>query len=144
MAADPGLTARWAAVLGRPIGHSLSPVLHRAAYAALGLPWSYEAREVGSETIEATLAQARASPEFAGFSLTMPLKSVAVPFLDEVVGGLPVVNTVVPGPAATLVGHNTDVDGIAAALGSLPVTTGPALVLGAGGTAIAAVAAALA
>lgn len=131
---------RWAAVLGKPITHSLSPVLHRAAYAALGLPWTYDAREVDSSSLASALSLARGSATFAGYSLTMPLKASAVPLLDRVVGALPVVNTVVP-VGSSLVGYNTDVDGITAALSLLAPFPGPALVLGAGGTAVAAVAA---
>ncbi|HEX2902297.1 MAG TPA: hypothetical protein VHO01_02475, partial [Jatrophihabitans sp.] len=53
---------RTAAVLGRPIAHSLSPVLHRAAYAELGLNWTYRAIECG----EAELAQVLAAhPDYA-------------------------------------------------------------------------------
>ncbi|RAD77094.1 shikimate dehydrogenase, partial [Burkholderia multivorans] len=61
-----------AAVLGRPIAHSLSPVLHRAAFAALGLEDSeYGRAEVGDEDLAAFLD---AHPAETGFSLTMPLK----------------------------------------------------------------------
>ena len=47
-----------AAVIGSPVSHSLSPVLHRAAYAGLGLDdWSYERRETDSEALSALLAE---------------------------------------------------------------------------------------
>src|ERR1700722_14352226 len=72
-----------AAVLGKPIAHSLSPVLHRAAYEALGLTdWSYDLVECD----EAGLADYVNSrgPDWAGLSLTMPLKRTVLPLLDHV------------------------------------------------------------
>jgi len=74
---------RRAAVLGRPISHSLSPVIHSAGFAAVGLDeWSYTAHECG----EAELAgfMSALGPEWAGLSLTMPLKEVALDVADEV------------------------------------------------------------
>lgn len=138
-----------AAVLGHPVGHSLSPVLHRAAYAALGLAWTYDAIDVDEHELEGFAASC--GPEWAGLSLTMPLKQTVLSLLDhveplaEVVGA---VNTVLfqpGGSRATLVGANTDVYGIVAALreaGFAP-GSGPArgVVLGAGATASSALAA---
>ena len=63
---------RRAAVLGSPVAHSLSPLLHRAAYAALGLDgWSYDAVEVDEAALPALVHRLDAS--WAGLSLTMPL-----------------------------------------------------------------------
>ena len=64
------------AVLGSPIGHSLSPVLHRAAYAALGLDWTYDRVEVTVAELPAFVAGLDAS--WRGLSLTMPLKAAAL------------------------------------------------------------------
>ena len=64
--------ARRAAVLGSPIAHSLSPALHRAAYAGLGLDWTYDAFEVDEAGLAGFLAGLDGS--WAGLSLTMPLK----------------------------------------------------------------------
>ncbi len=70
-----------AAVLGSPIAHSLSPVLHRAAYRALGLTgWSYQAIECDEAGLPALLAGC--GPQWAGLSLTMPLKRAVLPLLD--------------------------------------------------------------
>ncbi len=134
------LSARWAAVLGSPVAHSLSPVLHRAAYADLGLRWSYAAIECTVPQLVPELAAARTDPGFGGFSLTMPLKEAVLGLLDEVGTDLGAVNTVLP-RQGRLVGLNTDSDGVAAALAELAPAPGPAAVLGAGGTARAAVAA---
>ncbi len=140
MTADP---ARRAAVLGSPIGHSLSPVLHRAAYEHLGLVgWTYEAYDVAEPGLAGFLAGL--DPSWAGLSLTMPLKAAVLPLLDA---ASPMVETV--GAANTVllrdgrrVGENTDVPGMAAALAAHGV--GPvdrAVVLGGGATARSALAA---
>jgi shikimate dehydrogenase len=131
-----------AAVLGRPISHSLSPVLHNAAYAALGLPWNYSAIDCGEEELADFIGGCDA--EWAGFSLTMPLKRVALQVataVDERASQVGAANTLLPiegGWRAT----NTDVDGVTGALVEHGVTVGEvgsAVVLGAGGTAQAAV-----
>ena len=75
---------RRAAVLGHPVGHSLSPVLHRAAYAALGLDgWAYDAFDVTEEQLPAFVEGLDGT--WAGLSLTMPLKQTVIPLLDHVV-----------------------------------------------------------
>jgi shikimate dehydrogenase len=133
-----------AAVAGRPIGHSLSPVLHLAAYRALGLDWTYTRCDCGVAELADLFARLRAEPgQWAGLSLTMPLKEAAVPLLDSVETPLGVVNTVVVEPGGALAGFNTDVDGILAGLGELVGERTPeeVAVLGAGGTARAALAA---
>lgn len=142
-----------AAVLGHPIAHSLSPVLHRAAYAALGLDWSYDAVDVTEEGLPAFVTSLDAS--WAGLSLTMPLKQAVLPLLDHVeplAAVVGAVNTVVVqrgGARPTLVGANTDVHGIAAALTEGGAARGAsggardsaAVVLGAGATAASSLAA---
>lgn len=136
----------WAAVLGSPIGHTLSPVLHRAAWASLGPPytsWSYTARECAAGALPEQLRAARADPGWVGLSLTMPLKAAVLPLLDEVspvAAEVGAVNTVLP-REGRLLGDNTDVAGLRAALVALALPPGPVAVLGAGGTASAAVAA---
>lgn len=136
--------ARRAAVLGSPIGHSLSPVLHAAAYRALGLKhWSYEAHEVQALALRVFVAAL--GPEWAGLSLTMPLKEAAFEVADEVsdlareVGAI---NTLVRRPDGGWRGDNTDVYGVSQALreaGAGPVAS--SMVLGSGATARSVVAA---
>jgi len=132
-----------AAVLGSPIGHSLSPVLHIAAYASLGLTgWSYEAIECDEAGLPALLASL--GPDWAGLSLTMPLKRAVLPLLDHaeaLVSEVAAANTVVLADG-TANGYNTDVPGMVTALtqaGAAP--HGPVLILGGGATACSAVAA---
>jgi shikimate dehydrogenase len=128
-----------AAVLGAPIAHSLSPVLHRAAYAALGLDWTYDAVECREDDLPAKL-----EGPWAGLSLTMPLKRAVLPLLDEVSGLAQATggaNTVVFDGGRRL-GFNTDVYGIVTALAEAGVRApGSAVVLGAGATACSALAA---
>ena len=132
-----------AAVLGSPIAHSLSPALHRAAYAALGLDdWTYQAIECD----EASLAGLVESlgPEWAGLSLTMPLKRTVLPLLvhaDPLVAVTGGANTVVFRPDGRY-GYNTDVQGIVDALteAGAPAPRG-VTILGAGATACSALAA---
>lgn len=133
---------RRAAVLGSPIAHSLSPVLHRAAYRDLGLEWRYDAVEVTEFGLPAFVAGC--GPEWVGLSLTMPLKRAVLPLLHtrtalvDVVGAA---NTVVFEDAGRIAGHNTDVTGMVTALRGVGAAPGPALVLGGGATAASALAA---
>lgn len=142
-------TARRAAVLGSPIGHSLSPVLHTAAYAALGLAgWRYGHAECDERDLPAMIAAL--DSEWVGLSLTMPLKQAALGLLDvvdplaQVVGGVNTVLVQPTGASRLLTGANTDVHGVVAALQE---TAGPAwaprraVILGAGATAAATLAA---
>src|SRR5215467_3640822 len=112
-----------AAVLGAPIAHSLSPVLHRAAYRALGLTgWSYEAIDCDETRLPAVLGGC--GPDWAGLSLTMPLKRAVLPLLDEIeplAGEVGAANTVVFADGRRH-GHNTDVPGMIAAFAGIGVT----------------------
>ena len=132
-----------AAVLGSPIAHSLSPALHRAAYAELGLAdWTYDAIECDEDGL-AALVESR-GPEWAGLSLTMPLKRTVLALLDHVdpvaaaTGG---VNTLVFRSDGRY-GYNTDVQGIVDALTEAGAPApGSVTILGAGATACSALAA---
>jgi shikimate dehydrogenase len=136
---------RRAAVLGSPIGHSLSPVLHRAAYATLGLDWSYEAIEVDQAGLGGFLAGLDES--WAGLSLTMPLKRAVIPLLHQLspmAAAVDAVNTVLLPGGGRRIGDNTDVAGMVAALRVVPggpIPVGRVAILGAGATAAAALAA---
>ncbi|MFI8256770.1 shikimate dehydrogenase [Streptomyces filamentosus] len=137
-------TGHHAAVLGSPIAHSLSPVLHRAAYAELGLDdWSYERFEIDEEALPGFVAGLDGS--WAGLSLTMPLKRAIIPLLDEVsetAAAVEAVNTVVFREDGRRVGDNTDIPGMIAALRERGVEeVESAAILGAGATASSALAA---
>ena len=129
-----------AAVLGRPVSHSLSPLLHRAAYGSLGLDdWTYDALDIGAEDLPELLAGL--GDEWRGFSVTMPCKQAAVDVAD-VVEPLPQLlhasNTLVRTDAGWRA-ENTDVHGVGMALQLAGVDrVSHAAILGAGGTAGAA------
>jgi len=130
-------------VLGSPIAHSLSPVLHTAAYRALGLAdWSYTAIECDEQGLARLLGSL--GPDWAGLSLTMPLKRAVLPLLDDaepLVTDVGAANTVVLRDGRRM-GYNTDVAGMATALRQAGVALGGnVVVVGGGATACSALAA---
>lgn len=134
-----------AGVVGQPIAHSLSPLLHRTAYDALGLSdWSYGAAEVGPGGLAAYVD--RLAPDWVGLSVTMPLKEEALALAVERTATARLtgaVNTLTRGPAGWR-GANTDVVGLVEALRpALSTASAPtqAVVLGSGATARSALAA---
>lgn len=130
-------SSRRCAVLGDPIEHSLSPVLHNAGYAALGWPWTYEAHRVGAGELGAFLT--RLDDTWRGLSLTMPLKREVMPLADSVsdlarMAGA--ANTLVLDAGGRRTADNTDIPGAVAAVRERydgPVSS--ATVLGGGATA---------
>lgn len=142
------LTVPWAAVIGSPIAHSLSPVIHRAAWERLGLAgdWEYRSAEVDRGGLGAFIAGL--DPQCRGLSVTMPCKQAVMQLMDVVdplAATVGAVNTVVPG-AGVLTGFNTDVHGITTAIAEARAARGlgparSACVLGARATASSALAA---
>ncbi len=124
-------------MLGDPISHSLSPVLHRAGYAELALDWAYDAHRVPSGGLATFLAGL--GGQWRGLSLTMPLKGEAIDVCDRLTDRARqagAVNTVVLEADGARVGDNTDLPGAAAAIRertSIPLTS--AAILGGGATA---------
>ncbi len=114
---QPTGSTRLAAVIGDPVRHSLSPLLHNTAFAALDLDWVYVALEVGAgHTAEAL--EAMRTLGIAGLSVTMPHKEAAAAACDELspdAAALRAVNCVV-NDGGRLIGHNTDGDGFIAAI----------------------------
>lgn len=131
------MLTRRCGVLGDPIAHSLSPVLHRAAYAELGLDWTYDAHRVASGGLGSFLDGL--GEEWRGLSLTMPLKREALPLVDRLsdrarLAGA--VNTVVLEDDGTRSGDNTDLPGAVAAIRERTTTPlASAAILGGGATA---------
>ena len=129
-------------VIGHPVGHSLSPAMHNAAFRVLGMAHRYEALDVAPEALAAPVARLRAS-DVLGANVTVPHKERIMALLDAVAGEareIGAVNTVVRADRH-LTGHNTDRAGFAAALAERGIALAGkrALVLGAGGAARAAV-----
>ncbi|MBJ6799270.1 shikimate dehydrogenase [Geomonas propionica] len=130
-------------IIGWPVSHSLSPVLHNAAFQALGMDWVYVPFPVPPERLAEGIAGLK-SVGVAGFSVTIPHKVAIIPLLDQVTPEaelIGAVNTVVA-REGKLTGHNTDGIGLIAALRE-KLCFDPAgknvLVLGAGGAARSAV-----
>lgn len=146
MSGEPGHVLN-AAVLGSPIAHSLSPVLHRAAYRALGLrDWRYAAHEVDEEGFLPFVAGL--DETWRGLSLTMPLKEVAFEVAADISPtalATGAINTLVRRETGEWDAHNTDVHGVVAALGGslrdAAAAPRSATVLGSGATARSAIAA---
>ncbi|MEV0648747.1 shikimate dehydrogenase [Phytomonospora sp. NPDC050363] len=137
---------RKAAVLGSPVAHSLSPVIHNAGYLAAGLSgWAYERHEVAEDELAAFVDGLDES--WAGLSLTMPLKEVALDVAAEVsptARAIGAANTLVLRDGARFA-ENTDAPGMVDALLDAGIEKANTVaILGAGGTARAAVAAAVA
>lgn len=124
-----------AAVLGSPISHSLSPALHNAAYAALGLSqWSYGRREVTADQLAGVVDEL--DDEWRGLSLTMPLKEAAfdvVATVTTIARDAGAINTLVRRDDGQWDGHNTDVVGIVRAVEQVE-HEGRATILGSGAT----------
>ncbi len=133
-------------MLGQPVAHSLSPRLHRAAYAALGLDWTYEAIDLHVTELAGFLddLDLDLGREWAGLSLTMPLKQAVLPLLDtcaDLARSVAAANTVVLSEGLRH-GHNTDVAGLLAALREVGIhEVERAVILGGGATARSALAA---
>jgi shikimate dehydrogenase len=124
------------AVLGSPIAHSRSPLLHAAAAEVLGLDWEYGRIEATAQTLPGILAGF--GPEWVGLSLTMPLKRAVLPLVVEhhpLVDRLGLANTLRLGDRPHLA--NTDVGGIQVVLRDL-AGVDRAMVLGGGATAASA------
>ena len=124
------------AVLGSPIAHSLSPALHRAAYAELGLDWTYDAIDVREQGLSAFLDGL--DDTWRGLSLTMPLKRTVLDLLDlpdPLVVDTGVANTVIFDGERRL-GFNTDIPGSVSAIRERTLTSlSTAILLGGGATA---------
>lgn len=134
------------AVLGRPIAHSRSPQIHRAAYERLGLPWKFSAIRVDAPALR-QFTDGRGE-EWRGLSCTMPLKEQAfaiAEWRDPAAQETGAVNTLLrlPGEGANgaprWAGFNTDVPGLAAAIRKAGLNVERSVVLGAGATAASAI-----
>ncbi len=131
--------ANVAALIGSPVAHSLSPVIHRAAFAAAGVDWSYVAFDVPAGRAGEALAAMRVLG-IRGLSVTTPHKEQVaggVDELDPAARAIGAVNTVVLDEGGRLVGHSTDGDGFVVALRAdgIDVAGLAVAVLGAGGAA---------
>ncbi|WP_449277429.1 shikimate dehydrogenase family protein [Leucobacter sp. GX24907] len=132
-------------VLGSPIAHSRSPLIHRAAYEVLGLDWEFDRDELVAADLEGYLAER--SRGWRGFAVTMPLKEEAYrlsALRDPVAEESGVVNTMLrlDTDDPRWAGFNTDVLGLAAAISKAGLDATRTAVIGSGATAVSAVLAA--
>lgn len=134
---DIDTKTQFCGVIGKPVGHSLSPAIHNAAFRALGLNFVYLAWQV--DTIGDAVKGLRALGNFRGASVTIPHKIAAMPFLDHVeptAKRIGAINTIVA-DKGELSGYNTDATGALRALreGGVELKGRRIVVLGSGGAA---------
>jgi len=138
------ITPKQALLIGHPLGHSLSPAFHNAAFRAAGIDATYQLADVLPENLAATVTALRATDVY-GANVTVPYKQDVLPFLDilsDEAAALGAVNTIV-NDDGRLTGLNTDVPGFAADMRArgIVVAGRPVILLGAGGAARAVIAA---
>ena len=129
---------RYAEVIGDPIGHSLSPTIHRFWLDRLGLAGRYEAVRVSPADFPRYLAKRCADPFWRGCSVTAPLKQAAAALVSDPTGvcrRIGACNAIFRSPLGCGIGANTDVVGVAAALPPAAVTGKKVCLIGAGGAA---------
>lgn len=130
--------SRLCGVLGHPLDHTLSPRMHNAAFAALGLDWVYVPWPVSPERLGEAVAGLRALANFAGANVTVPHKEAVISHLDgltEEARAVGAINTIVRA-GDRLTGHTTDGAGLLAALadtGGFRAAGASVVIVGAGG-----------
>lgn len=132
----------YAEVIGDPISHSKSPVIHKYWLHQLGIEGDYRRTRLAAAELANFLDRSRSDPNWRGCNVTIPHKQSIIPLLDRLEAGaetIGAVNCVVPEKGA-LVGYNSDIDGVAAALDSTPLQNRKSALIGAGGGARAVVA----
>jgi shikimate dehydrogenase len=135
---------RVAGIIGWPVEHSLSPAMHNAAFAALGLNWTYVAFPVHPRRVDEAIA-GLAAAGCAGLNATIPHKAAALRAASaatEAAAAIGAANTLVPDGDGGFRADNTDAEGFLRALDEqapLGLDGADALVLGAGGAARAVV-----
>lgn len=132
---------RLAAVVAKPIKHSISPFIHNTAFEKTAVNGVYLALEIEAEDLEATVANIRRYNMF-GINLSMPYKQEVIQYLDELASSarlIGAVNTVV-NKNGTLIGYNTDGKGFFKSLPSFAIQGKKMTILGAGGAATAIIA----
>lgn len=118
-------------LIGYPLGHSMSPMIHERLFAAKNREASYDLTEISPEELS---AKAQALKEFKGFNVTIPHKQSIIPFLDEIGGSAKRYNAVncVVNENGSLIGYNTDCDGFTDSVKDFPMD-GKVLLIGCGG-----------
>ena len=133
-------TTRLGGLLGSPVAHSKSPLMHNESFRLLGLDFVYLCFDMGPEKLERTV-QALRDMNVYGFNLTMPLKTAVIPYLDELSEEAALIGAVntVKNENGRLIGYNTDGMGFMASVREqgMDVSGRTVTLLGAGGAASA-------
>lgn len=128
----------YAEVIGDPISHSKSPVIHKFWIEALGIDADYKRFHVPPEELADYLAGACGDGDWRGCNVTIPHKVAIMDLVDDpgdVRGSIGAMNTIVRQPDGSLIGTNTDAAGFAAPISGLDLEGRPVAVIGAGGAA---------
>ena len=128
----------YAEVIGDPIAHSKSPLIHGFWLDALGIEGDYRRAHVKPEELEAYIADRRADPDWRGCNVTIPHKVAVMDLIGDpgdVRGTIGAMNTIVRQPDGSLIGTNTDAAGFYAPLAELDLDGAAVAVVGAGGAA---------
>lgn len=142
----------YAEVIGDPIAHSKSPLIHKFWLEKLGIEGDYRAMQISAASLHNYLVARKADPAWRGCNVTMPLKRAVLPFLgrmDTQTTAIGAVNVITPEEDGARRGHNTDINGIAESLARAGRSTYPGRVatyvqiVGTGGAARAAAAGAI-
>lgn len=129
--------APYAEVIGDPIAHSKSPLIHRFWLEALGIAGEYHATHVTPDTLADHLAMRRADPAWRGCNVTLPHKLAVMDLVDDpgdVRGSIGAMNTLLARDGR-VTGTNTDAAGFYAPIADLPLAGAEVVVVGAGGAA---------
>jgi shikimate dehydrogenase len=133
---EPGIPTSLYGIIGMPLGHSLSPLIHNRALALTGQSGVYMAWEISPQALAGFITAARTLP-ISGVSVTIPHKQAVMPLIDGLSSRAKAVGAVntLHWQDGKLLGDNTDVSGFLAPLRKLPAPPESALVLGVGGAA---------
>lgn len=132
------MTRPYAEVIGDPVSHSKSPLIHHFWLARLGIDADYRACHVRADELAGYLEQRREDTSWRGCNVTIPHKIAVLDLVDDpgdVRGSIGAVNTVIHTPEGVLVGTNTDAAGFFAPIADLPLIGAPVAVVGTGGAA---------
>lgn len=128
----------YAEVIGDPISHSKSPLIHRFWLEALGMTGDYHATRVDADGLAGYFAARRDDPDWRGCNITIPHKIAALDHVADPGGvreSIGAINTVFRGDGGVLTGTNTDAGGFYAPLAEVDLVGKPVVVIGAGGAA---------
>lgn len=132
------MTVRYAEVIGDPIAHSKSPLIHNFWLGKLGIDADYRARRVATDGLGRYFTEKREDPHWCGCNITIPHKIAALEHVSDPGGikdSIGAINTVARGPDGILFGTNTDAAGFLGPILDVPLEAAPVILVGSGGAA---------